>query len=106
MSDEVSDLYFVEKYHTFDPWLNSISDRQTKFRILDRLDRVKKNLGDFRRVGKDTFELRLDFGPGWRIYFTIIGQKVLLLIGGGSKDTQDKDIVKAIDIAHHLHIDA
>ena len=80
----------------FEKWLNSIRDKRTLARIDSRLRRVRLgNLGDHRSVGEGVFELRLDFGPGYRIYFARIGNEVILLLSGGDKSTQTRDIAQA-----------
>lgn len=68
-----------------------------KFRIKERLDRVAlDNLGDYKQINKDIFELRLTFGAGYRIYFYMEDSKIVLLLSGGNKSTQKKDIKKAM----------
>lgn len=80
----------------FEDWLSSIRDKRTLARIDNRLKRVRLgNLGDHRSVGEGVFELRLDFGPGYRIYFGRIGNEVILLLTGGDKSSQARDIAKA-----------
>jgi putative addiction module killer protein len=80
----------------FENWLNSIRDKRTLARIDSRLRRVRLgNLGDHRSVGEGVFELRLDFGPGYRMYFARIGNEVILLLSGGDKSTQMRDIAQA-----------
>lgn len=74
-------------------WIKGIRDTQTKQRIQSRLDRIERgNLGDFRPVGEGVFEFRLDFGAGYRIYYALAGTTLIILLVGGDKDTQDKDI--------------
>jgi putative addiction module killer protein len=81
----------------FEEWFNSIRDPKTRQRILTRLDRVREeNFGDFRSVGSGVSELRLMFGSGYRIYFGRTGYTIVVLICGGDKSTQDKDIREAI----------
>ncbi len=80
----------------FEDWLGSIRDKRTLARIDSRLRRVRLgNLGDHRSVGNGVFELRLDFGPGYRIYFGRIGRQVILLLTGGDKSSQTRNIAKA-----------
>jgi putative addiction module killer protein len=77
-------------------WLDSLSDDRTKARINGRLDRLcAGNFGDYKSVGQGVFELRMPFGPGYRIYFGIIEETVILLLLGGDKSTQVKDIQRA-----------
>ncbi len=76
-------------------WLNALRDIKAQARIRVRLNRVQQgNLGDCHPLGSGVFELRLDFGPGYRLYFGQDGDQVILL-GGGDKSTQTADIVKA-----------
>ena len=80
----------------FEEWLESLKDRKTRSRIRARLDRVEQgNLGDSKSVGDGVFELRIDFGPGYRVYFGQVGLKIVLLLCGGDKSSQDQDIKKA-----------
>lgn len=82
----------------FTEWLNSIRDLKTQAKIRGRLDRLKiGNLGDCRSVGSGVFELRIDWGPGYRVYFGQIEQAIVLILCGGDKSTQDRDIRKAIE---------
>lgn len=68
----------------FEKWLLSLRDKKTRFIIQARIDRaVFGNLGDIKSLGDDVFEFRIDYGPGFRVYFSIQGQKILLLLVGG-----------------------
>lgn len=78
-------------------WLESLKDKQVRYRIKERLDRVALgNLGDHKSVGDSIFELRVNFGPGYRIYYGNEEAKIILLLCGGDKSTQKKDVKKAI----------
>lgn len=78
-------------------WLEAL-DSSIRFRIKERLDRVALgNLGDCKQINKDISELRLTFGAGYRVYFYKEGKKIILLLLGGNKSTQRKDIKKAIN---------
>ena len=80
----------------FEQWLSSIRDTRTSARIDNRLKRVRLGLlGDQRSLGEGVFELRLDFGAGYRIYFGRIGREEILLLTGGDKGTQQRDIARA-----------
>jgi len=92
----------IERYVTadgqipFDNWFDSIRVSKTQTIISKRLDRVRMgNLGDYRSVGGGVFELRIDYGPGYRIYFRQVGTTIVLLLCGGDKSTQIKDIRQA-----------
>ncbi|MDO8518985.1 MAG: type II toxin-antitoxin system RelE/ParE family toxin [Deltaproteobacteria bacterium] len=77
-------------------WLDYLKDLRGRFQIKARLDRLEAgNLGDYRPVGNKVFELKIDFGPGYRVYFSFVGDQILLLLCGGGKDSQDRDIEKA-----------
>jgi len=74
-------------------WLRSLPDPNTRTRIRIRLDRLEDgNLGDHRSAGEGIFELRIDFGPGYRIYIGQDGKRIVVLLCGGDKETQDCDI--------------
>lgn len=80
----------------FTEWLNNLRDSKGKQRILQRLYRLEQgNYGDYKSVGEGVNELRLDFGPGYRIYFGIDGEDIVLLLCGGDKGSQQDDIRKA-----------
>ncbi len=80
----------------FEEWLSSLRDKKAINRIQVRLDRIEEgNLGDFRSVGGGVFEFRIDYGPGYRLYFGQVGSIVVLLLCGGDKSTQDRDIRQA-----------
>lgn len=85
---------------TFKRWLSGLKDRQAMARIVARLDRVAGgNLGDVKLAREGVSELRIDYGPGYRLYFIRRGQQVIVLLAGGDKRTQDADIARAIEIA-------
>ena len=80
----------------FVQWLEGLRDRRARAKIKQRLDRLELgNMGDFKAVGKGVSELRVNYGPGYRIYFARTGQQIVLLLCGGDKKTQNKDILKA-----------
>jgi putative addiction module killer protein len=92
----------IERYVTpdgripFSEWLDSLRDRRARVRIKLRLDRIEQgNLGDYRSVGEGVYELRINYGPGYRVYFGQVGSTVVLLLCGGDKSTQEQDIRKA-----------
>jgi putative addiction module killer protein len=77
-------------------WLEGLRDAATRARIVARLDRLKAGLlGDWKRVGEGVCELRIDLGPGYRVYYGQQGNALILLLCGGDKRTQAKDIVNA-----------
>ena len=80
----------------FVEWLRGLKDRQARARIEARIARVAVgNFGDTEPVGEGVLELRIDWGPGYRVYFARLGQVVVLLLCGGDKRTQQKDIDRA-----------
>ena len=88
--------YEIKTTNIFDKWLATLKDRSAVTRILSRLYRMEKgNLGDVKSVGKNLFEVRLFFGSGYRLYYTLEGQTIILLLCGGDKASQGKDIEKA-----------
>ncbi|MFB2892787.1 type II toxin-antitoxin system RelE/ParE family toxin [Aerosakkonemataceae cyanobacterium BLCC-F50] len=77
----------------FEEWFNSLRNQKAQIKIDTRLRRVTQgNLGDYRSVGEGVFELRIDYGPGYRIYFGQLGSTIVLLLCGGDKSTQEQDI--------------
>jgi putative addiction module killer protein len=90
--------YEVIESAIFNKWLKSL-DNQAINRVLARLSRIANgNFGDHKKLNNDVFELRLFFGSGYRIYYTIKNNKIILLLNGGDKKTQSKDINKATQI--------
>jgi putative addiction module killer protein len=80
----------------FEEWFISLKDSKTKKKIQIRLDRLQLgNFGDCKSVGEGVFELRIDYGPGYRVYFGQIGLTIVLLLCGGDKSTQEQDIKEA-----------
>ncbi|MBO1347643.1 MAG: type II toxin-antitoxin system RelE/ParE family toxin [Hormoscilla sp. GUM202] len=80
----------------FEEWYNSLRDGKAKVKIDARLERIELgNLGDYRSVGESVFELRINYGPGYRVYFGQTGSTIVLLLCGGDKSTQQQDIRKA-----------
>ncbi len=88
--------YKLESTPVFDKWLKGIKANSTRNRVLSRLDRVSNgNLGDFRSLGSELFELRFFFGSELRVYYTIRDERIALLLSGGDKSSQVEDIQKA-----------
>jgi putative addiction module killer protein len=87
----------------FDAWLRELADRKAKARILARLARVRLgNFGDCKPVGEGVSEMRIDVGPGYRVYFVRQGETAYLLLMGGDKSSQDRDIEQAKAMAREL----
>jgi len=95
--------YEIEKTAEFDQWLKRLKDRQAVLAISMRLTRVALgNFGDTKHVGNGVHELRLFVGPGYRLYYTFKGGSVVLLLIGGDKSDQERDIRKAKELAKTL----
>jgi putative addiction module killer protein len=90
-------LYLTpEGTYPFTEWLEGLTDRQAIAKIQARLARVRKgNLGDCKAIGDGVFELRIDAGPGYRVYWGQAGRVMILLLCGGDKSTQSQDIKTA-----------
>ncbi len=84
-------------------WFNSLRDRKARARIDVRIRRLSLgNPGDVKAVGEGISELRIDYGPGYRVYYTQRGQRLIVLLAGGDKPTQKQDIKRALEIARDL----
>lgn len=93
----------IRKTEIFVDWLDKLRDSRAKARIIARLDRMEMgNIGDVRPVGDGICELRIHYGPGYRVYFVQRGPVVVVLLCGGAKRTQQADIVKAKKLADML----
>ena len=93
-------MFEIIKSDTFERWLIGLKDRQVRLRVQSRVDRLSEgNPGDVKPVGSGISELRIDFGPGYRVYFMKHGLLVIVLLAGGDKRTQQADIKRAIKIA-------
>lgn len=95
----------VYKTEEFARWFRKLRDRNAKARIQARLDRMELgHFGDLESVGEGVSELRIFYGPGYRIYFTKRSSVVVVLLTGGDKGSQARDIEKALDLARQLEI--
>ena len=93
----------IRKTDTFAKWIDSLRDIKARARILVRIERLSLgNPGDVRPVGKGVSELRIDYGSGYRVYYKKVGQTVIVLVAGGDKRTQTKDIKTAQRLAQNL----
>ena len=89
-------MFTIRKHEAFEHWMGSLSDFKVQVRLLKRLKKVELGLlGDVKPVGDGVFEMREDFGPGWRMYYVQRGTVIVVMLGGGDKSTQDKDIAAA-----------
>jgi len=93
----------VQKTEEFDGWLTHLADQRAKAKIVSRIERLGLgNPGDVKPVGEGLSEMRVPYGPGYRVYFKQTGKTVVLLLCGGDKSTQEKDIRRAKEIAAEL----
>jgi len=97
-------MYFIEKTVEFDKWLRKLKDLRAKAKILFRIQKLEndEHFGDCKPVGNGISELRINFAKGYRIYFKEKDGKIIILLIGGDKSTQQKDIVKAKEILDKL----
>ena len=87
----------------FSKWLESLRDSTARTRVQARILRLRQgNPGDVKPVGHGISEIRIDHGPGYRVYFIQTGQELLILLAGGDKRTQQRDIKKALELANNL----
>lgn len=93
----------IRKTELFTKWFEGLKDRRAKARIQARIDRVEMgNFGDVAPVGEGISELRIFYGPGYRVYFLQRGPVVVILLSGGDKSTQTADIARAKEIAKQI----
>ena len=93
----------VRQTHRFKAWFEELRDVRARARIQARIDRLSLgNAGDVKPVGSGVSELRIDYGPGYRVYFVQRGADLIVLLAGGDKDTQARDIALAITLASAL----
>ena len=96
-------MNIFERTEVFDTWLAGLKDKVGRARILHRIRSAEHgNFGDCDSVGEGVFELRVHFGPGYRAYFTRRAEVVYLLLLGGDKSSQKRDIKRAIEMAQAL----
>ena len=93
----------VRQTDVYADWFGGLRDPLARARINARIRRMSLgNLGDVRPVGEGVSELRIDYGPGYRVYFVQRGQTLAILLAGGDKRTQDRDIATALKLAREL----
>ena len=96
-------MYTLIRSPVFDEWLSGLRDQRGKARVLVRLTSAELgNFGDCESVGEGVSEMRIHFGPGYRIYFVRNGAAIYLLLNGGDKGSQDRDIERAKEMARSL----
>jgi putative addiction module killer protein len=93
----------VRKTETFVRWIDGLRDIRARARVQVRIERLAAgNAGDVEPVGEGVSEMRIDYGPGYRVYFKKQGREVVILLAGGDKRTQSADIKTALRLAHNL----
>jgi len=93
----------IRQTESYARWYEGLRDRQARTRINIRIRRLSLgNSGDVKPVGEGVSEIRIDYGPGYRIYFVSRGQALVILLAGGDKRTQNRDISTAIELARAL----
>jgi putative addiction module killer protein len=93
----------IRKTEIFTKWLEGLNDIRSRARVLARVERLAAgNPGDVAPVGEGVLELRIDYGPGYRVYYKQFGELLVILLAGGDKQTQTKDIKTALRLARNL----
>ncbi|MDD5300337.1 MAG: type II toxin-antitoxin system RelE/ParE family toxin [Gallionella sp.] len=93
----------IQTTEAFDDWLAGLKDRQAVRRVQVRIDRAEDgNFGDCEPVGEGVSEMRIHYGPGYRVYFVQRGIEIVILLAGGNKSTQSKDIKTALELARKI----
>lgn len=93
----------VRQTEVFAKWIVGLRDLRARARIQARIDRLESgNAGDAKPVGEGVSELRIDYGPGYRTYFVQRGTELIILLAGGDKSSQTKDIRKALNLAKNI----
>jgi putative addiction module killer protein len=93
----------IQTTEVFDDWFAGLKDKQAVRRVQVRIDRAEDgNFGDCEPVGEDVSEMRIHYGPGYRVYFVQRGIEIVILLAGGNKSTQSKDIKTALEIARQI----
>lgn len=93
----------IRKTEHFANWLDNLRDIQAKARVLVRIERLASgNVGDVKPVGEGVSEMRINYGPGYRVYFVQRGSELIILLAGGDKSSQSRDIKAAIRLVQNL----
>lgn len=96
-------MHSILTTEVFDTWFAGLKDKQAARRVQSRIDRAEDgNLGDCESVGEGVSEMRIHYGPGYRVYFVQRGIEIVILLAGGNKATQAKDIKTAVEIARKI----
>ena len=93
-------MFSIRPLPEFTAWLDGLQDNRVRGAVAERIKRLTFGLlGDFKAIGDGVIELRIDFGAGWRLYYTQFGAQIVVLLAGGSKRTQKRDIKRAKALA-------
>ena len=96
-------MFEIRKTDDYAKWIDNLADLRARARILVRVERLAAgNPGDVKSVGEGVSELKIDYGPGYRVYFKKQGQELVILLAGGDKSSQAKDIKLALGLARNL----
>ena len=96
-------MFEVRQTETFSKWILKLWDVRARARIQARIDRLELgNAGDVKPVGEGVSEMRIDYGPGYRVYFIQKGSELIILLAGGDKRSQSRDIQNALNLAKEL----
>ncbi len=96
-------MFEIRKTDDYAKWIDNLADTRARARILVRVERLAAgNPGDVKPVGEGVSELKIDYGPGYRVYFKKQGQELVILLAGGDKSSQAKDIKLALGLARNL----
>jgi len=96
-------MFEIRKTDDYAKWIDNLADIRARARILVRVERLAAgNPGDVKPVGEGVSELKIDYGPGYRVYFKKQGQELIILLAGGDKSSQAKDIKLALGLARNL----
>ena len=99
-------MFTVRQTEEFQDWLDALKDTRAQVRIAARIRLAEAgNLGDWKTVGGEVSEMRVDTGPGYRLYFTRRGSVLIIVLAGGNKSTQSRDIKRAQKMLTQLEID-
>ena len=99
-------MYKIEKTENFDKWLRKLKDLRAKAKILFRIQKIEndEHFGDCEPVGNGILELKIDYAKGYRVYFKESGGKIIILLIGGDKSTQQRDIDKSKEILKRIKL--
>jgi putative addiction module killer protein len=101
--DTLFAMFEIRKTEQFSLWLDEMHDIKARARIQARIERLSLgNSGDVKPVGAGVSELRIDYGPGYRVYFKKVGRTIIILLVGGDKSSQSQDIKNALTLARNL----